>query len=111
MIIASVNLLVPFMADINTMCLFLDVPALRGWGGASLHSSESSQCLTCLHCSLTVPQVRKTLHQFLGLEEAFEVLHLPNAGDDEDERLGDGPPENALVGALARHAKALLTIL
>lgn len=51
------------------------------------------------------------LHQFLSLEEAFEVLHLPNSCDDEDERLSDGPPEDALVGALARHAEALFAIL
>lgn len=39
------------------------------------------------------------------------MLHLPNASDDEDECLSDGPPEDALVGALARHAETLLTIL
>lgn len=37
--------------------------------------------------------------------------HLPDAYDDEDESLGDGPPQDALVGALARHAEALLAIL
>lgn len=57
------------------------------------------------------PLLGQTSHQFLGLEEAFEVLHLPNTGDDEDERLSDGPPEDTLVGALARHAKPLLAIL
>lgn len=51
------------------------------------------------------------LHQLLGLEEALEVPHLPDAGDDEDEGLGDGPPEHALVGALTRHAETLLAIL
>ena len=56
-------------------------------------------------------QPRQKLHQFLGLEEAFQVFHLPNASDDEDERLSDGPPENALVGALTGHAKPLLPVL
>lgn len=51
------------------------------------------------------------LHQFLGLEEALEVPHLPDAGEDEDDGLGDGPPEHALVGALARHAETLLAVL
>lgn len=54
---------------------------------------------------------RFPLNQLLGLKEALQVLHLPDAGDDEDERLSDGPPEDALVGALARHAEPLLTIL
>lgn len=52
-----------------------------------------------------------SLNQFLGLKEALEMLHLPNAGEDEDERLGDGPPQDALVGALARQAETLLSIL
>lgn len=51
------------------------------------------------------------LHQFLGLEEALEMFHLPDARDDEDERLCDGPPQHSLVGALAGHAEALLAIL
>lgn len=52
-----------------------------------------------------------SLNQFLGLKEALEMLHLPNAGEDEDEGLSDGPPQDALVGALARHAETLLSIL
>lgn len=55
--------------------------------------------------------LRRRLHQFLGLKEAFEMLHLPNTSDDEDERLSNGPPQDTLVGALARHAKAFLSIL
>lgn len=55
--------------------------------------------------------LRLTLHQLLGLKKAFEVLHLPNACDDEDERLSNGPPEDTLVGALTRYAKPLLAIL
>lgn len=39
------------------------------------------------------------------------MFHLPDAGDDEDERLRNGPPQHSLVGALAGHAEALLTIL
>lgn len=52
-----------------------------------------------------------SLNQFLGLKEALEMLHLPNAGEQEDEGLSDGPPQDALVGALARHAETLLSIL
>lgn len=102
------------MADIKTTRLLLDVSAL--WLGVFplwLVKSVYS-CLCFLLLASKRPNgtiVIKILHQFLGLKEAFEVLHLPNAGDDEDERLSDGPPENALVGALARHAKPLFTIL
>lgn len=49
-------------------------------------------------------------HQLFGLKEALEVLHLPDAGDDEDDGLSDGPPQNTLVRALARHAETLLTV-
>lgn len=63
------------------------------------------------HLDVTMMSLTHKLHQLLGLEEALEMLHLPNAGDDEDERLSDGPPQDALVGALARHAKTLLPIL
>lgn len=51
------------------------------------------------------------LNQFLGFEEAFQVLHLPNSSNDEDERLSNGPPEDTLVGALTRHTETLLAIL
>lgn len=54
---------------------------------------------------------REGLHQLLGLEEALEVPHLPDAGEDEDDGLGDGPPEHPLVGALARHAETFLSVL
>lgn len=109
LITASVNLLVSFMADIKTTRLLLDV-SVALWVGVSLFRSVKT-VYSCYCCFLMLPLLRQTLHQFLGLKEALEVLHLPNPGDDEDERLSDGPPENALVGALARHAKALLAIL
>lgn len=96
---ASVNLLVPLLADIKTTFLLLDVSALLTGVSPSLYTR-----VCCCRCS------DKTLHQFLRLEEAFQMLHLPDAGDDEDECLSDGPPENTLVGALARHAKPLLAI-
>lgn len=53
----------------------------------------------------------QTLHQFLSLEEALEVPHLPDADGHEDERLDDGPPEDALVRALAGQTETLLTVL
>lgn len=102
------------MADIKTTCLLLDVSAL--WLGVFPLWLVKS-VYSCLCFLLLAPKrpnetiVIKILHQFLGLKEAFEVLHLPNAGDDEDECLSDGPPEDTLVGALARHAKPLFTIL
>lgn len=88
--------------------LLLDVSAL--WVDVSPFRSVKS-VYSCLCCFLNVTLFTNTLHQFLGLKEAFEVLHLPNASDDEDECLGNGPPENTLVGALARHAEPLLPIL
>lgn len=51
------------------------------------------------------------LNKLLGLKETLQVPHLPDACDDEDESLGDGPPQHTLVGALARHPEALFTIL
>ena len=39
------------------------------------------------------------------------MLHLPEPGDQEDEGLGDGPPQHALVGGLAGLPEALLAIL
>ena len=71
-----------------------------GWAGVKV-------CLGCLQVWLFF----SGLHQLLGFEEAFEVFKLPDAGDDEDERLGDGPPQHTLVGALAGHAEALFTVL
>lgn len=50
-------------------------------------------------------------HQLFGLEEALEMLHLPDAGDDEDDGLSDGPPQNTLVRALACHAETFLAVL
>lgn len=60
-------------------------------------------------CSVQISQ--KILNQLLGLKEAFQVPHLPDPRDDEDEGLSDGPPEDALVGALAGHAEPLLPVL
>ena len=53
----------------------------------------------------------RALHQLLGLKEALEVLHLPDASDDENKRLRYRPPKHTLVGALTCHAEPLLTIL
>lgn len=37
--------------------------------------------------------------------------HLPDASEDEDDGLSDGPPQDPLVGALAGQTEALFTIL
>lgn len=55
--------------------------------------------------------VVRTLHQLLGLKEALEVTHLPDASEDEDDGLSDGPPQDPLVGALTDQTEALFTIL
>lgn len=52
----------------------------------------------------------RTLHQLLGLKEALEVTHLPDASEDEDDSLSDGPPQDPLVGALTDQTEALFTI-
>lgn len=52
----------------------------------------------------------RTLHQLLGLKEALQVPHLPDASEDEDDSLSDGPPQDPLVGALTGQTKALFTI-
>lgn len=92
---------VPFLSDIKST----SPPA-----GERL-SALLSPVRSCSRCFLTPSRLRQTLHQFLGFKEALEVLHLPDAGDDEDERLSDGPPEDPLVGALTGHPEPLLTIL
>lgn len=38
-------------------------------------------------------------------------MHLPDASEDEDDGLGDGPPQDPLVGALTGQTEALFTIL
>lgn len=53
----------------------------------------------------------RTLHQLLGLKEALEVTHLPDASENEDDSLSDGPPQDPLVGALTSQTEALFTIL
>ena len=57
------------------------------------------------------PAENLTSDQLLGLEEALQMLHLPEASEDEDESLGDGPPQNPLVGALTGHTETLLSVL
>lgn len=53
----------------------------------------------------------RALHQLLGLKEALEVPHLPDSSEDEDDSLGDGPPQDPLIGALTRQAEAFFTVL
>lgn len=55
-------------------------------------------------------QMERTLHQLLGLKEALEVTHLPDASEDEDDGLSDGPPQDSLVGALTGQTETLFTI-
>lgn len=52
----------------------------------------------------------RALHQLLGLKEALEVPHLPDSSEDEDDSLGDGPPQDPLIGALTRQAEAFFTV-
>lgn len=52
----------------------------------------------------------RSLHQLLGLKEALEMTHLPDASEDEDDGLGDGPPQDPLVGALTGQTEAFFTI-
>lgn len=33
--------------------------------------------------------MERILHQLLGLKEAFEVTHLPDSSEDEDDRLSN----------------------
>ena len=49
--------------------------------------------------------------QFLGLKEALEVLHLPEASEEKDEGLCNRPPKHTLVCALAGLTETLLAIL
>jgi len=51
------------------------------------------------------------LDEFLGLKETLEMFHLPHAGDDEDRRLSDCPPQHSLIGALTCLTKPLFTVL
>ena len=55
--------------------------------------------------------VQRRSDQFLGLKEALEVLHLPEAGEEEDEGLCNRPPKHTLVCALAGLTETLLAIL
>ncbi len=76
-----------------------------------LHQSvETKHTFTQTHTQTHTPPAEK-LHQFLGLEEALEVSHLPNADGHQDEGLDDGPPEDPLVGALTGLTETLLTVL
>lgn len=51
----------------------------------------------------------RSLHQLLGLKEALEMTHLPDASEDEDDGLGDGPPQDPLVGALTGQTEAFFS--
>lgn len=64
-----------------------------------------------VYVSLFLQAVLGASHQLFGFKEALEVPHLPDGSDDEDDGLGDGPPQDTLVRALTRHTEALLSIL
>ncbi len=51
------------------------------------------------------------LDQFLGLEEALEMAHLPEASEQENGGLRDRPPEHARVRRLGGLAETLFAIL
>lgn len=63
------------------------------------------------NCGEREGHLERTLHQLLGLKEALEMPHLPDASEDEDDGLSDGPPQDPLVGALTGQTEALFTIL
>jgi len=39
------------------------------------------------------------------------MSHLPESGDEENDSLGDGPPQDTLIGTLAGLSEPLLAIL
>lgn len=53
----------------------------------------------------------RALHQLLGFKEALKVTHLPDSSEDEDDSLGDGPPQDPLIGALTGQTESFFTIL
>ena len=67
--------------------------------------------VTSLFFTLKHHKLNGGLDELLGLEEALEVAHLPRAHHDEDAGLGEGPPQNPLIRALARLAEPLLAVL
>ena len=54
---------------------------------------------------------RTGLDEFLGLEEALEVPHLPDAHEDEDDGLPQRPPQHSSIGAVADLPEPLFTLL
>lgn len=62
-------------------------------------------------CTALIETHMKPLNKFLGLKEALEMPHLPEANGNQDECLDNGPPEDSLVGAFAGLSEAFLTVL
>ena len=46
--------------------------------------------------------------KFLGLKEALEVSHLPDAHEDKDDGLSQRPPQHTSISAVTHHPKSLL---
>lgn len=61
--------------------------------------------------STTIHPSSKSSDKFLGFEKLLEMPHLPSSHHEEDGRLSQGPPENALIRALARLTEPFLTNL
>ncbi len=51
----------------------------------------------------------ESLNEFLGLKEALEMSHLPDAHQDEDDGLSQGPPQHLGIGAVTHQTEPLLT--
>lgn len=60
--------------------------------------------------SATQTKFHKCLHQFLLLEKSLQVTHLPSTGQQQNNNLNDGPPQNATVGAFAGLSESLFTV-
>ena len=55
--------------------------------------------------------VRATLDKFLGLKEALEMPHLPDAHENEDDRLAQRPPQHPCIRTVTHLPKPLLPLL
>lgn len=55
-------------------------------------------------------QYKLHLNKFLGLEELFEVVHLPDSRSNEHECLDDGPSDGRRVKTISAITEGLLTV-
>lgn len=52
-----------------------------------------------------------SLDELLGLKEALEMPHLPDAHQNEDDGLAQGPPQDSGIRAITDLPESLLTLL